>query len=580
MFALPFLNLTIEKPIVQHWVLQYWGRSNTHQHWFAIGLRLGQKFFNHLLYFICTFVFQLGSGSGRKIFKSPNIAKPYRYLQADRRISRIKHLSYFTMSRILISILILFSNYLLFGQSKTSKLPFILKGQITNCPEKYLKLFYTDKNGQVLIDTLKLDNLGNFYLKTFKIKEPQRTSIQQNNIQINDIFIAPGYNLTITGIGRDFLTLTKSKKISGVGSESNKYRLILDSILFARMDKTKWYELKDTALLNYINSYQRLKDSIAEIVFKKNSPDDKYLKHFGSLVDLDNKFSKLYMLVSHIKFNSYNYEKSISFIRNNFDNKILDNLYKDEYLISNDYKEGFIGNDWLNYLVELDFKKDSTLREKKGYKLKKVNETYKGKVREFVLFNRMKSLIVNSKSFENINEYKEQFERYIISLKNIFYKKEIENIFSEKEVELLRTQVGKPAPKFVLESNLGETYSLLDFKEKVVYLDLWASWCGPCREETPSFKILYEKYKNDKRIAFISIAVHDGAELWKKALEEDKPEWIQLIDKEGVVWKSYVANSIPKFILIDKNGNIVNFDAPRPSSGEIIEKLLNQEIEK
>jgi thiol-disulfide isomerase/thioredoxin len=128
--------------------------------------------------------------------------------------------------------------------------------------------------------------------------------------------------------------------------------------------------------------------------------------------------------------------------------------------------------------------------------------------------------------------------------------------------------VGKPAPGFTLENKSGNTYRLADYKGKVVYLDLWASWCGPCREETPAFRILYNRYKEDNRIVFLSIAVHDGINNWKKALEEDKPEWLQLIDKEDQVWKSYVANFIPKFIVIDKAGNIVNFDAPGPSSGK------------
>lgn len=476
-------------------------------------------------------------------------------------------------------ITILFTTNTLIGQNKFKTKPFIIQGQITDCPEKNLKIFFQNKNGQSLMDTLQLDASGKFYLKTFKVDKPQIASIQQNNIQINDFFIAPGYNLTITGIGKDYYSLAKSKKISGVGAESNRYRFLLDSISLARKDATKWWELNENDLLTYISNSQKLKDSIIHVVFDRNPVQDKFLKFFGSLVRLDITFSILYMLLSHVKWNNYNYENSISFVRNNFDHSILDNLFKSEYLSSDQYR-GLIGNDYLEYLVSLDYKKDSTLRDQKGYKLKKINETYRGKVKEFALYHRMESLIENINTFEKINDYKEQFATYISKLKNPYYKKSLESEFDEKEAELLRTQIGKPAPEFTLENNSGNNYSLADFKGKVVYLDMWASWCGPCREETPALKNLYNRYKDDNRIVFIGIAINDGINNWKKALEEDKPEWLQLIDKEGLVWKSYVAYLIPKFIVIDKAGKIANFDAPRPSSGKEIENILDIEMAK
>lgn len=482
-------------------------------------------------------------------------------------------------STIALSI-ILFSSIISFGQSKSKHLPLIIQGQITDCPEKHLNIFFQGKNGELLSDTINLDQTGKFYLKTFKIQQAQRTNIQQNNIQINDIFVAPGYNLTITGNGKDFLSLLRSTTISGIGSESNRYRSIYNSILIERKDTTRWFELNGKDLLLYIDRNQKLQDSITHIVFDKKPVQDMFLKHFGEVVRLNNNFSKLYMLVTHVNFNNYGYEKSVSYVRKNFDNKVLDNLYKDEYLISNSYTEGFIGFDWLNYLINLDYKRDSTLRNQEEYKIKKVNELYQGKVKEYVLYNLMKSSIRNSKSFEKLNDYKGQFEFYIETLSNNYYKESLESNFVNKENELLKTLIGKAAPEFILQSNFGETYRLADFKDKVVYLDLWASWCGPCRAETPSFKTLYNKYKNDNRIVLISIAVNDGINEWKKALGEDKPDWLQLLDQEGTVSKSYVANSIPKFIIIDKKGNIVSFDAPRPSSGDELENILNEEIAK
>jgi thiol-disulfide isomerase/thioredoxin len=184
----------------------------------------------------------------------------------------------------------------------------------------------------------------------------------------------------------------------------------------------------------------------------------------------------------------------------------------------------------------------------------------------------------------DINNYKKQFKPYISTLKNKFLIADISKEFSQKEKEilkrekdLLKVQPGMPAPGFTLESNLGKQYSLEDFKGKVVYLDLWASWCLPCRAENPRLKTLYAKYKNDDRVAFISIAVSDGVGAWKKALKQDKPDWLQLWDKDGIVSDAYVTSSIPQFVIIDKEGKIVNLNAPRPGD---VETLLVQEMEK
>jgi thiol-disulfide isomerase/thioredoxin len=484
------------------------------------------------------------------------------------------------MNSTLISCILLLSTTYLYGQTHPNRQAFIIQGQITDCPEQYLRIFFRDTNQQVLIDTIRLDEYGKFYLKTYKLTGPQRTSIQKNTIQINDIFVAPGYNLTITGNGKDFLSLLKTKKIDGIGSESNKYRFMLDSIFLARNDKTDWFILKQNELLTYLENQQKLVDSVYHKVFDKRAVNDKYQGYFASMVRFDNEFRKLYMLVSHVNYNNYSYDSSIAFVRANFNNKILDDLYKEDYLISNEYRNGFIANQWLNYLINLDFKKDSSLGDKFEYKLKKISSVYKGKVRDFALYTRMESEIVNSKVLSELNINKGKIEPYLSSLRSNFYKESIERKVFEKENELIRLVKGKPAPQFTLESNLGKTYSLDDFKGKVIYLDLWASWCAPCREETPSLKRLYNKYKANNQIVFLSISVNDGVNEWKKAIEKDEPDWIQLKDKDGLVWRSYVATFIPKFIVIDKSGNIVDFDAPRPSSGQAIEKLLDQEIGK
>lgn len=457
--------------------------------------------------------------------------------------------------------------------------PLILQGKITNCPEKILKIFFEDENDKLVIDTIKLNNTGEFYLKTYKIKKPQRTSIQQNSIQLNNIYVAPGYNLTITGDGLDYLSLLKSKKISGIGSESNQYLIKIDSMRVVKMDTTQWYNLKLESLLPSIKKKKALEDSVVNAVFNRKPIQDKYFVFFKKMIQIDNESMALYMLLEHIALNQYSYETITTLVRENMPKIFLSGISKDEYLASEDYKTWLLGT-YVDYTKQLDKLKDSTLAKQPNYGLIKIDEVYHGKVKDFYLYKAINSSIVRSGSIEKLNSAKKDVKSYFSSLKNQAYRKDLLEAFGEKEKQLMLLQIGKPAPKFTLLSHTGKTYDLANFKGKVIYLDLWASWCSPCRAEIPNFKRLYSKYKDNDKIAFIGISVFDGEKEWRKALEQDKPDWLQLYDKDGIVARSYVANAIPKYILIDKNGNVVNFDAPGPGKVEEIEKLISQEIAK
>jgi len=135
---------------------------------------------------------------------------------------------------------------------------------------------------------------------------------------------------------------------------------------------------------------------------------------------------------------------------------------------------------------------------------------------------------------------------------------------------------GMLSPKFVDYENInGGTTSLDDLKGKYVYVDVWATWCNPCKKEIPFLQKMEEKY-HGKNIEFVSISVDQmkDHETWKKMIADKKLTGIQLFSDNN--WKSkfvtdYVVNGIPRFILIDPQGNIVNSNAPRPSSLKLVE---------
>lgn len=138
------------------------------------------------------------------------------------------------------------------------------------------------------------------------------------------------------------------------------------------------------------------------------------------------------------------------------------------------------------------------------------------------------------------------------------------------------------SPSFDYENHKGGKTKLEDFKGKYVYIDVWATWCGPCRAEIPSLKKMEELY-HGKNIVFVSISVDvdKDHEKWKNFVSEKQLGGVQLFADKN--WNSdfmlsYGINSIPRFILIDPNGKVVKGNALRPSSPQLkeeLDKLLN-----
>jgi len=134
-----------------------------------------------------------------------------------------------------------------------------------------------------------------------------------------------------------------------------------------------------------------------------------------------------------------------------------------------------------------------------------------------------------------------------------------------------------PAPSFDYVNYAGGKTKLEDLRGKYVYIDVWATWCGPCRGEIPHLKKVEEKY-HGKNIAFVSISVdvQKDFEKWKTFVKDKELGGIQLFadkDWNSDFTKAFGINSIPRFILIDPTGKVVDADAARPSDPKLVEKL-------
>lgn len=118
---------------------------------------------------------------------------------------------------------------------------------------------------------------------------------------------------------------------------------------------------------------------------------------------------------------------------------------------------------------------------------------------------------------------------------------------------------GAEAPDIELQSPEGEVVKLSSLRGKIVLIDFWASWCGPCRRENPNVVKLYNRYK-DKGFEIYGVSLDNNAEKWKAAIAKDGLTWYHVSDLKG--WKSsaaqlYRVNAIPQTFLIDKEGKII-----------------------
>lgn len=162
---------------------------------------------------------------------------------------------------------------------------------------------------------------------------------------------------------------------------------------------------------------------------------------------------------------------------------------------------------------------------------------------------------------------------YLAFVQNKSYKNYINQL-----INLQRTLAkGSPAKEFSLKDIDGNEVALKDYKGKVVYLDFWASWCGPCIYDMKFAEKIKEHFKN-KDVVFIQISIDNEAE-WKEAVKMYDLKGINLrTDDNSAVVKNYAISGVPSYFLIDKSGNFAVSKVSDPSDEE--GKTLIQQIEE
>lgn len=173
-------------------------------------------------------------------------------------------------------------------------------------------------------------------------------------------------------------------------------------------------------------------------------------------------------------------------------------------------------------------------------------------------------------------DYAGDFDGGLDYLKNVVKDFALSNHYVDDYMKHKAMTVGADFPEnVVLVDANGNEVDFSTFKGKYVYIDLWASWCGPCCSEVPHLQAL-EKELEGGDVIFVSVSTDTDTDAWKEKMEKLNMHGNQLLDRDGELCNMLNVNGIPFFVVYDKNGKLHTYGALRPSSGERLKKFLQE----
>jgi len=424
----------------------------------------------------------------------------------------------------------------------------IVSGKVTNLESGEISIGTLE--GEI-ISTPKLADDGSF-IDTLRVKASSYYIADQNRNRI-PVYIDKGVKINVVYDSKDY---KNTIKISGEGIEISKYLLAKEFKMAALFDfsVSNPYRLKPADYLVKMQLFK--KDCEALLYASKGIPED-----FKAL-------EKRNINTAYVTFlTQYNWSNRDLELPKDF----VDEMENIDFNNKADYEFSAYYRVYLsNYCSQkaYGFEKSGAVAKDMGV-FKVIEEFTNDYIKNKLLFDNCAVAIVRT---PDLNAYYDAFMRFSTSEE---HRESMTKIYNE----LKALSKGQPSPKFIAYENVnGGTTSLDDLKGKYVFIDLWATWCAPCVKEIPFLKKLEEEY-HGKNIVFVGISLNDQKDhdKWKRLIQKKELGGIQLLaDKalESDFAKAYKVFTIPRFIVLDPDGNIVSSNAPYPSNPKLKE-LLN-----
>ncbi len=452
-----------------------------------------------------------------------------------------------------------------YTESATAK----VSGKIDNAKET-IELYRIPMIGDKIdASEVELAEDGSFEL-TVDVNEPGEYRLRNGRNRAT-MYLHPGDSLIVTADAEDIngtiLFRGKGEKVNNYIGELNRRQDVFN----ASVVDENIYMLE---LESFLERNTTLKTYLMEL-YEKRFGDGSASPQFAKYATTDISAKWANNLIKYPLYHAY-YAKKKDF-------EVDDSYYDFRKEISLDDAEALASPEYRDYLeehasksIEAILEADTTLEgdwaavSRAQYEFTSGDPEIGEGTRDYLLASTLYDYI----SFNGTEGSEKMLASYRKTHKNPEFLSAVENNYTQ----WAKLAKGKNAPQFKYESSEGKDVSLDDFKGKVVYVDVWATWCGPCKGEIPASKELKKKFAGNEDIVFMYVSVDDKKDDWEKFLKDD-PEWagVHLITGEGWetrITEEYMIKGIPRYILVDRDGKIADASAPRPSSGEIIEGLI------
>ncbi|WP_177217162.1 redoxin domain-containing protein [Pedobacter insulae] len=327
-------------------------------------------------------------------------------------------------------------------------------------------------------------------------------------------------------------------------------------------------------------TYQPLQSKIALFSQQVKTPNAKFNSLFKTAIELDNNLFALNILLKS------SMEKRGAFLMPAKDFLSVPDYYK-QFLQENRVKSANIlqlgeGHSYLNLFAKFNL---SNLEETKR---KQLDNAERVKLMMSAISNdTLKAFVLQSQLAEleldiaNYSEFRDTFMPYQQYVKLPSVKQKYNLLLKQFVADT--AFIGKPANDFTLPDVNDKMVSMNDFKGKVVVIDVWATWCGPCKAQMPFLKEIEEQYKGNDNVVFagISLDAQKDKQKWLDMIKEKHLEGVQLLDDFGKTFgRKYKMVAIPRFLIIDKKGNWAEVRCPLPENKEKFKKYIDRELNR